>query len=120
MSSSTALSGADQLPPSGEQLEILSVFSEIPDARHSLGKRHHIALCLALFTLAIAAGNQGFLAIGDWLKSYEAELIELFNPPKRRLPSYSTIRRVLLNLDYKAYSAALACMLRGEALDRPA
>lgn len=30
----------------------------------------------------IAAGNQGFLAIGNWLKSYEKELIELFNPPK--------------------------------------
>lgn len=51
---------------------------------------------------------KGFLAIGNWLKSYETELIELFNPPKHRLPSYSTIRRVLLTLDYKAYSAALA------------
>lgn len=91
-----------------EPPEILSIFSDIPDARHSLGKRHHIALCLALFTLSIAAGNQGFLAIGDWLKSYQTELIELFNPPKQRLPSYSTIRRVLLTLDYKQYSAALA------------
>ena len=109
MSSSTATVSAANHPDSSDgQLEILSVFSEIPDTRHSLGKRHHIALCLALFTLAIAAGNQGFLAIGDWLKSYETELIELFNPPKRRLPSYSTIRRVLLTLDYKAYSAALA------------
>ncbi|MEO1419124.1 MAG: transposase family protein, partial [Bacteroidota bacterium] len=85
MSPSTAVSAANQPVPSDEQLEILSVFSEIPDTRHSLGKRHHIALCLALFTLSIAAGNQGFLAIGDWLKSYEAELLKLFNPPKRRL-----------------------------------
>ena len=108
MSPSTAVSAANQPVPSDEQLEILSVFSEIPDTRHSLGKRHHIALCLALFTLSIAAGNQGFMAIGDWLKSYEAELLKLYTPPKRRLPSYSTIRRVLLNLDYKAYSAALA------------
>ena len=61
-----------------EQIEILSAFSKISDTRHRLGKRHDIALCLALFTLAIAAGNQGFLAIGDWLKSYQAELIELF------------------------------------------
>jgi hypothetical protein len=35
-------------------------------------------------------------------------LIALFNPPKQRLPSYSTIRRVLLNLGYSDYSAALA------------
>ncbi|WP_293114984.1 transposase family protein [Moorena sp. SIO4G3] len=65
-------------------------------------------LCLALFTLAIAAGNRGFLAIGDWLTSYREELIELFDPPLGRLPSYSTIRRVLLSLDYQQYSAALA------------
>lgn len=117
MSSSTAtIPAANQPTSSSEQIEILVAFSEIPDTRHSLGKRHHIALCLALFTLAIAAGNQGFLAIGDWLKSYEAELVELFNPPKRRLPSYSTIRRVLLNLDYKAYSAALARFFKVEPL----
>ncbi len=60
MSSSTAMSAASQLEPSDEQLEILSVFSKIPDARHSLGKRHCIALCLALFTLAIAAGKRLF------------------------------------------------------------
>jgi hypothetical protein len=67
-----------------------------------------MALCLALFTLAITAGNRGFLAMGDWLRSYRRELIELFNPPKQRLPCYSTLRRVLLSLDYQAYSAALA------------
>lgn len=48
------------------------------------------------------------LAIGDWLNSYRKELIDLFQPAKRRLPSYSKIRRVLLNLDYQQYSAALA------------
>lgn len=91
-----------------ERIEILEAFCEIPDPRKALGKRHQVALCLALFTLAVTAGNRGFLAIGDWLKCYESELIELFNPPKQRIPSYSTIRRVLLNLDYQQYSAALA------------
>jgi hypothetical protein len=96
-------------PPSPtERIEILEAFAELPDMRQASGKRHQMTLCLALFTLAITAGNRGFLAIGDWLKSYRCELIELFNPPKQRLPSYSTIRRVLLTLDYQAYSAALA------------
>lgn len=98
----------DEFRSASEELEIIAVFSDIADPRNNSGKRHQIALCLALFTLAIAAGNQGFLAIGDWLKSYEKELIELFHPPKGRLPSYSTIRRVLITLDYRVYSAALA------------
>jgi hypothetical protein len=75
------------------------------------GKRHHMALCLALFTLAVTAGNRGFLAIGDWLKSYRSELIALFKPPKQRLPSYSTIRRVLLKLDYSALFSGLSSIL---------
>lgn len=99
-----------------ERIEILEAFADIPDVRNPLGQRHDLALCLALFTLAVTAGNRGFLAIGDWLKSYRPELIDLFNPPKQRLPSYSTIRRVLLTLDYQAYSSALARFFGVEAL----
>jgi hypothetical protein len=40
----------------------------------------------------------------------------LFEPPKSRLPSYSTIRRVLLNLDYEAYSQCLAQFFEIEPL----
>ena len=50
--------------------------------------------------------NQGFLAIGDWLRSYGEELKELFEV--KRIPSYSTIKRALLGLDYEDYSARLA------------
>jgi hypothetical protein len=95
-------------PPSTERLEILEAFADLPDSRNASGKRHQMTLCLALFTLAVTAGNRGFLAIGDWLNSYRQDLLELFQPPKQRLPSYSTIRRVLLNVDYPAHSAALA------------
>jgi hypothetical protein len=97
-----------RLEPTAERIEILEAFADLPDVRRAAGKRHHMALCLALFTLAVTAGNRGFLAIGDWLRCYQSDLIDLFNPPKGRLPSYSTIRRVLLKLDYAQYSAALA------------
>lgn len=89
-------------------LAIVEAFLNLPDARRGEGKRHDQALCLALFTLSICAGCRGFLSISDWLLSYRSELMELFNPAKSRLPSYSTIRRVLLNLDYQAYSNCLA------------
>jgi DDE_Tnp_1-associated len=90
------------------QLAIVEAFSGLPDARRGAGQRHNHALCVALFTLAISAGCQGFLSIQDWLTSYHRELLELFSPAKDRLPSYSTIRRVLLGLDYQAYSLCLA------------
>ncbi len=90
------------------QLAIVEAFADLCDRRRTAGQRHQQTLCLALFTLAVAAGNRGFLAIGDWLKAYHVELVALFQPPKDRLPSYSTIRRVLLGVDYREYSACLA------------
>jgi hypothetical protein len=90
------------------QLAIVEAFSALNDTRRGAGKRHEQALCLALFTLAVTAGNRGFQAIGDWLKAYQVELVELFQPPKGRLPSYSTIRRALLRTEYPAYSACLS------------
>lgn len=68
---------------------------------------------------AVVAGNQGFLAIGDWIDSYTEQLKQLFNV--NRLPSYSTIRRVLLKIDYADYSCKLAAFfpiapLEGETI----
>ena len=90
------------------QLAIVEAFIDLPDARRTAGLRHQQALCLALFTLAIAAGCRGFLAMGDWLKSYHQQLLELFKPDKDRLPSYSTIRRVLLQTDEDRYAQCLS------------
>ncbi len=90
------------------EVAIVEAFKDLPDPRRTAGQRHTQALCLALFTLAVAAGNRGFLAIGDWLKAYHDQLVRVFEPPKERLPSYSTIRRVLVNVDYEQYSVCLA------------
>ena len=75
------------------EIALLAVFADLPDVRRKQGKRHSIPLCLALFTMAVAAGNQGFHGIGDWIESYQQALMELFNVA--RLPSYSTIRRTI-------------------------
>ena len=84
-----------------DRIEMLEAFAALPDVRHSSGKRYQMALCLALFTLAVTAGNRRFIAIDDWLKSCQRELIALFHPPKQPLPSYSTIP----TLNYQTYSA---------------
>ncbi len=90
------------------QAAIIEAFSNLPDSRRKAGQRHSQSLCLALFTLAIAAGNRGVLAVGDWIDIYSSDLIELLGLDKETLPSYSTIRRVLMRLDPKTYSQCLA------------
>lgn len=88
------------------QIAILEAFTDLPDARREQGRRHSVALCVAIFTLAVAAVNQGFLAIGDWIDSDQKQLKQIF--AVKRLPSSSTIRRVLLKSNYADYSAKLA------------
>jgi hypothetical protein len=56
------------------QIAIVEAFMDLSDTRRTAGQRHQQALCLALFTLVVTAGNRGFLAMGDWLKAYETEL----------------------------------------------
>lgn len=90
------------------QIAIIEAFAGLEDPRRRAGQRHTLPLCLAIFTLAVAAGNQGFLAIGDWISSYHEQLIDLLKPAKNRLPSYSTVRRALLYINYKQYSVCLA------------
>lgn len=97
------------------EIAILEAFSDLPDVRRGQGKRHSVPLCLAIFTLAVVAGNQGFLAIGDWIHSYQEQLKELFDV--HRLPSYSTIRRVLLKIDDADYSTKLAKFLQIQPLE---
>lgn len=46
--------------------------------------------------------------MGDWMRSYHEQLVDLLKPPKNRLPSYSTLRRALLHVDCEQYSASLA------------
>jgi len=88
---------------------ILEAFADMADQRRGQGKRHAVTLCLAIFTLAVVAGNRGFLAIRDWLDSNRTALGELF--AVERVPSYSTIRRVLLHQDYQEYAARVAKFL---------
>ncbi len=92
------------------QISILEAFADVPDVRRGQGRRHSVPLCLAIFTLAVVAGNQGFLAIGDWIDSYQGQLKQLFKV--NRLPSYSTIRRVLLKINYADYSSKLAAFFQ--------
>ena len=90
------------------QLAMIEAFANLPDERRTSGRRHQQPLRLALFTLGVVAGNRGWIAIGDWVKAHQAELVALFQPAKGRLPSYSTIRRAVLGLADQEYGARLA------------
>jgi DDE_Tnp_1-associated len=87
-------------------MTLLEAFSELPDVRRGQGRRHeisHVLVCLLLSTLS---GGTSWRDHADFIQRHREELLARLRPSKARLPSYSTLRRVLIGLDFDALSAA--------------
>ena len=75
--------------------------SQLTDKRRGQGKRHTIALVVIIVILGIMNGYDGYRAIGDFTARNREELISIFKPKKDNLPSYSTIRRVMNEVNFE-------------------
>lgn len=87
-------------------MSILEALSDLPDVRRAQGCRHqisHVIVCLLLSTLS---GGRSWRAHADFAQRHRALLLARLRPTKDRLPSYSTLRRVALALDFDALNAA--------------
>jgi len=83
---------------------IIDYLSEIPDNRRGAGQRHEQAFILLVVLMSTMSGCYGYRAMGDFIKRNKAALIENLQPKKNRLPSFDTVRRVLMGVDFSALS----------------
>ena len=81
----------------------ISYLNELPDIRRGAGQRHQQDFVLMIVLFATMSGYIGYRAIGTFIKKHNKDLIELFKPKKNRVPSYSTVRRVLMQLNPKLW-----------------
>lgn len=95
---------------------ILEALKDIPDPRKARGKRHPWELILLLVALGILHGEETPYGIGMWVKSNTERLLELLRPVRGYLPSYSTLRRALENMDIEKAKANLQGFLADSAL----
>ena len=73
----------------------------VNDFRKNKGKRHELWVVLTIIILAILMGNTSYRDIDEFRKNQEKKLINLLKVTKAKLPSYSTIRRVMIGIDVK-------------------
>jgi len=87
------------MPVCGQSL--LGVFATIADPRGRRGRRHDLAGVLAIATAAVCAGASSLVAIAEWAADVGRDLLVKSGllRPGRRVPSESTIRRILQALD---------------------
>ena len=80
---------------------LLTAFNDIPDKRRNQGKRYDIAHILFFSVLAILCNADSYRSINTFITVHFKALKKRFNVKWKDPPSYSTIRRVILNLDSK-------------------
>ena len=77
---------------------ILERVKKVKDFRQNQGKRHEIWVVLSIIVLSILTGNSSYKQIEMFSNKNQERLINILNIPSKKLPSYSTIRRVMMGV----------------------
>ncbi len=79
---------------------LIEQLRQIKDFRVKDGQRHQLWLVLLFVIMGTMSGYVGYRAWGDFVKRHRRVLIEKFGIQKHGVPSYSTIRRILMGVDF--------------------
>jgi len=75
------------------------LFKQIPDTRRAAGRRHDLSFCLTIIVLGIMSGHVSLRGVADFAFANRIILGKYFTILCDRIPSYSTIRRILFIVD---------------------
>lgn len=84
-----------------------SIFDALPDYRRTQGKRHSLVAVLVVVTLALINQQNSLRQIIGWANGLSWQDRKRLPLRHNRVPSYSTIRRVLGHLDARILANAL-------------
>lgn len=85
------------------ETNLVEELKKIKDFRIDEGKRHPLWLVLLIVIMGTMSGYLGYRALGDFVTRHKAALIKTLKVPKDRVPSYSTIRRVMMGIDFEEF-----------------
>ena len=94
------------MPPIKLEKSLIDYLKQIPDERVPNGRRHPLWLILLIMILGIMSGYWGYRSLGRFVERHRRQLIDTLKIPGARVPSYSTLRRVMMQLDYQAVTQA--------------
>ncbi|MGI8680332.1 MAG: ISAs1 family transposase, partial [Jatrophihabitans sp.] len=105
-------------PAVGLPVAAWQVLSTLPDPRGRRGRRHELATVLVVALAAVLAGAKSLAGITGWAADQPAWVLARVGV-RRRPPSVSTIRRVLLLVDPDIIDAVLHAWLAAMAPPPP-
>jgi hypothetical protein len=86
-------------------VNLIEQLRQVEDFRTLDGRRHPLWLVLLFVIMGTMNGYVGYRAWGDFVKRHRQVLIETFGIQKHGVPSYSTIRRVAMGVDFGKLAA---------------
>lgn len=87
-------------------MSLIEALQTIPDYRRGAGQRYPLWVFLLLIILGTMSGYRGYRGLARFMVRHQGHLAERLGLRRAALPSYSTIRRLLLGIDFNAVADA--------------
>lgn len=87
-------------------MTLIEALQTIPDHRRGAGQRYPLWVFLLLIILGTMSGYRGYRGLSRFMLRHQEHLTQQLGLPRAKLPSYSTIRRLLMEIDFNAVAVA--------------
>jgi|SRR6476646_9720681 len=86
-------------------MSLVELLQTVPEFRQLRGKRHQLWFILLLMIVGAMCGYWGYRPLAEFSQLYGTQVCQqLGHPLPQHLPSYSTFRRVILELDFQVFA----------------
>lgn len=87
-------------------MTLIDALKTIADHRRGAGQRYPLWVFLLLIILGTMSGYRGYRGLSRFMMRHQEHLAERLGLRRAALPSYATIRRLLLEIDFNAVAVA--------------
>lgn len=91
-------------------MSLIAHLKQIPDFRTQ--PRYPLWVILLLVIMGTMSGCQGYRALEDFVNRHQPVLLEVLELPYKRLPSFSTLRNIMVRVDFAALTLAFNAWAR--------
>ncbi|NJR61966.1 MAG: ISAs1 family transposase [Cyanobacteria bacterium CRU_2_1] len=85
-------------------MSLITHLKPIPDFRTQ--PRYPLWVILLLVIMGTMSGCQGYRSLEDFVQRHQQVLLKVLELPYQRLPSFSTLRRIMVRVDFAALTVA--------------
>lgn len=101
-------------------MTLIEALQTIPDHRRGAGRRYPLWVLLLLIILGTMSGYRGYRGLARFMVRHQEHLAPRLGLPRATLASYSTIRRLLMDIDFNAVADAFNAWATACGLVQPA